>query len=195
MKSMKKLLRGAFPVVLTVLLLLGSSLSTVRAEYGDDAYAFMKTLQQDYPQRASNFEQLKRAEDWLLGQVRYMGYDTALQPYTTSTASGEGVAGENIIFTKPGTSDRVIVVGAHYDCVSQTAGTDDNASGVGVLLELANRFSAKETPAYTIRFILFCDEEPGFLGSSYYVSQLSQEEIDRIACMINIDTIGGGDYM
>ena len=91
-------------------------------------------------------------------------------------------------------SDRVIVVGAHYDCVEQTFGTDDNASGVGVLLELASIYSTKESP-YTIRFILFSAEEPGCLGSQYYVDNLSQEERDRIACMINIDTIAAGDNM
>lgn len=46
-------------------------------------------------------------------------------------------------FFKQGASDRVIVVGAHYDCVEQTFGTDDNASGVGVLLELASIYSTK----------------------------------------------------
>ena len=111
--------------------------------------------------------------------------------------SADGVTpcyGENLIFSKQGASDRVIVVGAHYDCVEQTFGTDDNASGVGVLLELASIYSTKESP-YTIRFVLFSAEEPGCLGSQYYVDNLSQEERDRIACMINIDTIAAGDNM
>ena len=55
-------------------------------------------------------------------------------------------------------------------------------------------YSTKESP-YTIRFILFSAEEPGCLGSQYYVDNLSQEERDRIACMINIDTIAAGDNM
>lgn len=171
------------------------SLESVYADYGDDAYAFMTQLQSDYPYRAVNVDNgmLTGARDWLCSQVNAMGYDYNVQPFTMNTKNGEAVYGENIIFSKQGASDIVIVVGAHYDCVLQTFGTDDNASGVGVLLELANRYSAKDSP-YTVRFILFSAEEPGCLGSQYYVENLSQEERDRIACMINVDTIAAGDY-
>lgn len=138
---------------------------------------------------------LSGAEEWLKAQIVTMGYEYMAQPFTMTSADGVTPCyGENLIFSKQGASDRVIVVGAHYDCVEQTFGTDDNASGVGVLLELASIYSTKESP-YTIRFILFSAEEPGCLGSQYYVDNLSQEERDRIACMINIDTIAAGDNM
>ena len=138
---------------------------------------------------------LSGAEEWLKAQIVTMGYEYMAQPFTMTSADGVTPCyGENLIFSKQGASDRVILVGAHYDCVEQTFGTDDNASGVGVLLELASIYSTKESP-YTIRFILFSAEEPGCLGSQYYVDNLSQEERDRIACMINIDTIAAGDNM
>ena len=170
---------------------------TVRAEYGDNAYSFMKQLQSNYPYRQVNSSNgmLSGAEEWLKAQIVTMGYEYMAQPFTMTSADGVTPCyGENLIFSKQGASDRVIVVGAHYDCVEQTFGTDDNASGVGVLLELASIYSTKESP-YTIRFILFSAEEPGCLGSQYYVDNLSQEERDRIACMINIDTIAAGDNM
>lgn len=170
---------------------------TVRAEYGDNAYAFMKQLQSNYPYRQVNSSNgmLSGAEEWLKAQIVTMGYEYMAQPFTMTSADGVTPCyGENLIFSKQGASDRVIVVGAHYDCVEQTFGTDDNASGVGVLLELASIYSTKESQ-YTIRFILFSAEEPGCLGSQYYVDNLSQEERDRIACMINIDSIAAGDNM
>ena len=170
---------------------------TVHAEYGDNAYAFMKQLQSNYPYRQVNSSNgmLSGAEEWLKAQIATMGYEYMAQPFTMTSADGVTPCyGENLIFSKQGASDRVIVVGAHYDCVEQTFGTDDNASGVGVLLELASIYSTKESP-YTIRFVLFSAEEPGCLGSQYYVDNLSQEERDRIACMINIDTIAAGDNM
>ena len=170
---------------------------TVHAEYGDNAYAFMKQMQSNYPYRQVNSSNgmLSGAEEWLKAQIITMGYEYMAQPFTMTSADGVTPCyGENLIFSKQGASDRVIVVGAHYDCVEQTFGTDDNASGVGVLLELASIYSTKESP-YTIRFILFSAEEPGCLGSQYYVDNLSQEERDRIACMINIDTIAAGDNM
>ena len=156
-----------------------------------------KQLQSNYPYRQVNSSNgmLSGAEEWLKAQIATMGYEYMAQPFTMTSADGVTPCyGENLIFSKQGASDRVIVVGAHYDCVEQTFGTDDNASGVGVLLELASIYSTKESP-YTIRFILFSAEEPGCLGSQYYVDNLSQEERDRIACMINIDTIAAGDNM
>ena len=197
MKICKRIKATVLSLCLIIGMCAASLPQTVRAEYGDSAYAFMKQLQSNYPYRQVNSSNgmLSGAEEWLKAQIVTMGYEYMAQPFTMTSADGVTPCyGENLIFSKQGSSDRVIVVGAHYDCVEQTFGTDDNASGVGVLLELASIYSTKESP-YTIRFILFSAEEPGCLGSQYYVDNLSQEERDRIACMINIDTIAAGDNM
>ena len=197
MKICKRIKATVLSLCLIIGMCAASLPQTVHAEYGDNAYAFMKQLQSNYPYRQVNSSNgmLSGAEEWLKAQIITMGYEYMAQPFTmTSADGGTPCYGENLIFSKQGASDRVIVVGAHYDCVEQTFGTDDNASGVGVLLELASIYSTKESP-YTIRFILFSAEEPGCLGSQYYVDNLSQEERDRIACMINIDTIAAGDNM
>lgn len=197
MKICKRIKATVLSLCLIIGMCVASLPQTVHAEYGDNAYAFMKQLQSNYPYRQVNSSNgmLSGAEEWLKAQIITMGYEYMAQPFTMTSADGVTPCyGENLIFSKQGASDRVIVVGAHYDCVEQTFGTDDNASGVGVLLELASIYSTKESP-YTIRFILFSAEEPGCLGSQYYVDNLSQEERDRIACMINIDTIAAGDNM
>lgn len=197
MKICKRIKATVLSLCLIIGMCAASLPQTVRAEYGDSAYAFMKQLQSNYPYRQVNSSNgmLSGAEEWLKAQIVTMGYEYMAQPFTMTSADGVTPCyAENLIFSKQGASDRVIVVGAHYDCVEQTFGTDDNASGVGVLLELASIYSTKESP-YTIRFILFSAEEPGCLGSQYYVDNLSQEERDRIACMINIDTIAAGDNM
>lgn len=197
MKICKRIKATVLALCLVIGMCAASLPQTVRAEYGDNAYSFMKQLQSNYPYRQVNSSNgmLSGAEEWLKAQIATMGYEYMAQPFTMTSADGVTPCyGENLIFSKQGASDRVIVVGAHYDCVEQTFGTDDNASGVGVLLELASIYSTKESP-YTIRFILFSAEEPGCLGSQYYVDNLSQEERDRIACMINIDSIAAGDNM
>ena len=197
MKICKRIKATVLSLCLIIGMCAASLPQTVHAEYGDNAYAFMKQMQSNYPYRQVNSSNgmLSGAEEWLKAQIVTMGYEYMAQPFTMTSADGVTPCyGENLIFSKQGASDRVIVVGAHYDCVEQTFGTDDNASGVGVLLELASIYSTKESP-YTIRFILFSAEEPGCLGSQYYVDNLSQEERDRIACMINIDTIAAGDNM
>lgn len=93
---------------------------------------------------------------------------------------------QNIIATKPGRlyPDQVIVIGAHYDSVSNP-GADDDGSGVASLLELARIFSVYDT-AYTIKFCAWDAEEVGLRGSSAYVA----ERRDRmVRGMIQIDMI------
>ena len=162
--------------------------------YGDDAYAYMQYLQSTYPNRAVAYPNLDAAAAWLKQEVAGMGYQYAEQPFSIDLGNGVIINGENIIFSKSGASDRVILVGAHYDSVL-TNGTDDNATGTGLLLETAKRLASDSTLPYTVRFVLFSAEEPGCYGSQYYVDNLSTEERARIACMYNMDTIGAGDNM
>ncbi|MGI6107662.1 MAG: M28 family peptidase [Lachnospiraceae bacterium] len=175
----------------------GSAAAGLEAKetYGDDAYIFANTLQTNYPVRSMNTANLDSARDWLVQTVQTLGFVPSVQHFEYPVPEkGWNLIGDNIIFSKQGSTDssKVIIVGAHYDSVG-TNGADDNASGVGVLLELANCVSAGTYP-YTIRFVLFSAEEPGVYGSRYYVENLSEEDRNSILCMINLDTIGAGDY-
>ncbi|SHI54529.1 M20/M25/M40 family metallo-hydrolase [Lutispora thermophila] len=99
----------------------------------------------------------------------------------------------NVIATKPGSSDKVVIVGAHYDSVTAGTGADDNASGVGIMLEAAEILANMDTP-YTIKFIAFAAEEIRFRGSKHYVENMTEEEIENTIAMINIDSCIGGDF-
>jgi aminopeptidase YwaD len=99
--------------------------------------------------------------------------------------------GRNIIATKRGATDRIIVIGGHYDSVEAGPGANDNASGTAVVLELARVFAGKQTQ-HTLVFIAFDAEEFGLYGSRHYVEQLSQTERSRIVAMLNFDMLGGG---
>ena len=48
---------------------------------------------------------------------------------------------------------------------------------------------------FTLRFIAFGSEETGLSGSGHYVRQLTDEEIDAIRVMINLDSVGSGTYL
>ena len=191
MKICKRIKATVLSLCLIIGMCAASLPQTVRAEYGDSAYAFMKQLQSNYPYRQVNSSNgmLSGAEEWLKAQIVTMGYEYMAQPFTMTSADGVTPCyGENLIFSKQGASDRVIVVGAHYDCVEQTFGTDDNASGVGVLLELASIYSTKESP-YTIRFILFSAEEPGCLvdDSGSIVQDWAVYQAQSAADLLGID--------
>ena len=94
--------------------------------------------------------------------------------------TGEGVGGES-----------VVIVGAHFDTVPDSMGASDNASGIGVLLTVAERMADSSLP-FTLRFIAFGAEETGLHGSDYYVESLSQAKLEDIQLMINLDSVGSG---
>lgn len=66
-----------------------------------------------------------------------------------------------------------LLVGAHYDTVTGSPGADDNASGLVVLLEVAERLN--RTPlARPVWLAAFCLEEQGLLGSAAFVARLKR---------------------
>jgi len=122
-----------------------------------------------------------------------LGYATEVQAFSFADEDSEQKAeSANVIAVKAGTSGQEIIVGAHYDSVEVGAGADDNASGVAVLLEAAEKIRNVRTP-YTIRFIAFGAEEADLDGSRFYVDQMSDTEIRNMVAMINLDSLIAGD--
>jgi len=84
-----------------------------------------------------------------------------------------------------------IIVSAHLDAYRNSPGASDNASGVGVLIELARHFTSLGSRLNTrITLIGFGSEELGVLGSRAYVSKHAQELRDCVL-NLNIDAVGG----
>ncbi len=125
----------------------------------------------------------------------------SVQPTTTTTYNVIAyLKGSN-----PETSDKHIVIGAHYDHLGMggkrsssrkpdtTAahnGADDNASGVAALLEIAEALAlGAEPPANSYLFIAFGAEEMGLLGSKHYVNN-PELPLEEIRVMINLDMVG-----
>jgi len=119
---------------------------------------------------------------------------------------------QNLIVEIPGKSQKIIYFTAHYDKtdanpltfislmlngILDTAlspfyfsdGALDNATGVSVVLELANRISKQEN-YYTYRFLFVGSEETGLRGSRVHVARLPHEEKSAIKFAVNIDTVG-----
>jgi Zn-dependent M28 family amino/carboxypeptidase len=103
------------------------------------------------------------------------------------------VAAANIDTERSGSTDEILVIGAHYDSVSGCPGANDNASGVAALIELA-RIVRPDTGRRTIRFVAFANEEPPFfmtdaMGSVVY-ARACRARGERIVGMFSLETIG-----
>jgi Peptidase family M28 len=97
----------------------------------------------------------------------------------------------NVICVLPGSTPETIVVGAHFDHISDGDGIIDNWSGASLLPSLLQNL-ADSTHKHTFIFVGFTGEEEGLLGSAYYVNQLSKEQLSQIEAMVNLDTLGLG---
>jgi putative aminopeptidase FrvX len=95
----------------------------------------------------------------------------------------------NVICALPGSSGKVIIVGAHFDHVSEGDGVVDNWSGASLLPSLYE--ALKNAPrSHTYLFIGFTDEEKGEVGSRFYAKQMSKDQVDATDAMVNMDTLG-----
>ncbi|HZR29732.1 MAG TPA: M28 family peptidase, partial [Terriglobales bacterium] len=74
----------------------------------------------------------------------------------------KGLKQPNIICELPGTTDSVIVVGAHFDHVDRGDGVVDNWSGASMLPSLYQALK-NEPRRYSFRFISFAGEEKGLV--------------------------------
>jgi putative aminopeptidase FrvX len=95
----------------------------------------------------------------------------------------------NVICFLPGTSDKAIIVGAHFDRVPEGDGVVDNWSGASLLPSLYEAIKI-EPRKHTYIFIGFTDEERGEVGSRFYVRQMTREQIAATIAMVNMDTLG-----
>ncbi len=89
-------------------------------------------------------------------------------------------------------SSKEILITAHYDTYRKNnPGASDNASGVGVLLELARYFKKIENELnYSLKFVAFGAEEIGITGSRSYLDD-NTASLKQCELLFNIDNVGG----
>ncbi|MGA8312646.1 MAG: M28 family peptidase [Terriglobales bacterium] len=95
----------------------------------------------------------------------------------------------NVMCILPGSTDKVIIVGAHFDYVRAGDGVVDNWSGASLLPSLYEAITI-EPRKHTYVFIGFTDEESGEVGSRFYARQMTKEQVAATEAMVNMDTLG-----
>lgn len=114
--------------------------------------------------------------------------------------TSDGMEGRNVIGYLDHGAPYTIVLGAHYDHLGYGAfgslhagepaihnGADDNASGVAMILELAQRL--QQHPEFNYLFIAFTGEENGLWGSNYYCEHPTFA-LANVTAMFNFDMVG-----
>lgn len=176
----------------------------------NDSYSYMTEFVSAYPYRLADSDSIQGAEDYLKSKLDSFGYDARILPEfkfefqyfdternISAVYSGSASNIEAVLDTD---SDKQIIIGAHYDNVfsgeksTEAQGANDNGSGVGVLLALAEYFAGKDIGA-DIRFVLFGANEYGLYGSADYIANMSEKEISDTLLYINLDGIAAGDYL
>ncbi|WP_426013929.1 M20/M25/M40 family metallo-hydrolase [Caulobacter sp. DWR2-3-1b2] len=116
------------------------------------------------------------------------------QPFTFTSRLGKILHGVNLVARIQGTSssDKVLVVSAHYDHLGIKNGkiyngADDNASGVAGLLAVAEAFKARP-PRHTVLIVAFDGEESGLRGAKAFVEK-PPVPLDTLGLEVNFDMI------
>ena len=121
----------------------------------------------------------------------------------TSEKNDSTETGENVIAYLDNKSENTVVIGAHYDHLGMGGegslyregpaihnGADDNASGVAMMLHLADSLQKKDSPKNNnYLFIAFSGEEEGLLGSNYFVKNPTIDT-KKVTYMLNMDMVG-----
>lgn len=197
---MKKIAKKWTLIAIAAQSIISLPVSAADLGFGETAVSEIEYLSENLAGRSVGTQKEQKTVDYLTGQLNSFGYQPNLQTFSFER-NGQTLTSSNIIAERKGTSGKQIIIGAHYDTAPSNAtldrsnlqGTNDNASGVGVLLELAQRLEANTNN--TVKFVLFGAEEVGLVGSEYYASNMSKEEVENTLVMVNMDSLVVGDKM
>jgi len=142
--------------------------------------------------RPSGSPNEQAAAQYIVETFTKLGYVPQVQKFSAWDEDENEFTSQNVIAVKQGASAREIIIGAHYDSGNEGLGADDNASGVGVMLEAAERVAKIQTP-HTLRFIAFGSEENDLDGSYFYAELMKPADVQNTIAYVNLDSLAAGD--
>lgn len=158
--------------------------------------------------RAAGSEGEERAKNYLVNYFKKIGLtNTYIQEFTFPKDSIHIDTAYNLIGLIDNKADSTIIIGAHYDHLGMGGaksrsltsnkvhnGADDNASGVAMMLMLAEHLKTSNIKHQTSKkfnylFIAFSAHEDGLYGSEAFVTE-KKYDLNKIKLMLNFDMIG-----
>jgi hypothetical protein len=154
----------------------------------DSAFLTARILSANFGSRVTGAQGTHNAAAYLAARLTALGLTVSTQEFPIVIRSSL-LTGRNVIGRSPGSAPGTIVLLAHYDgqfTSDQSAG--DNASGVGVLLELA-RTLEQRGHRHPITYVATDAAEWGMLGASVFAASLDPREV---AAAISLDHVENG---
>lgn len=203
-----------------IALLLGIHLGYSQGESVERVQKIVEYLASDQLEgRETGKEGEKLAADFIIEKMKLSGLspkgtESYLQQFSvtpkanphsqTADTTRKPINGKNVIGYIDNAAKNTIVFGAHYDHLGKGGegslyagkepqihnGADDNASGVALLLELAEDIKKDDQlKGNNYLFIAFSGEEKGLWGSNYF-SKNATINLESVNFMINFDMVG-----
>ncbi len=175
----------------------GSLAAAMTARFAPGAPAVFAHAQQltTLHGRAAGTADERAAAGYVAAHFAALGLSPGAPRYLQEFPLGAATS-TNVIGVLPGDDDaRHLLLGAHIDHLGVKdgavyPGADDNASGVAVLLGVAEAWRRSGfRPRHTILFVGFGAEEVGLVGSTYYVEHPARP-LAQMTAMINLDMLG-----
>lgn len=165
----------------------------------------LHTLAQRYP----IVEVVNTKLTWSVDQEHYLKAYLQLQDsvYTSTSSFSFAIdaktkmhTARNVIGFLPAKKKKApyLVLTAHYDHLGRMGtatyfpGANDNASGVAMLVALAEKFASNNLKDFNVVFIAFAGEEIGLLGSQFFV-QHATFPLQKVKFLFNLDIMGSGE--
>jgi Peptidase family M28 len=154
---------------------------------GERAYELAARFATRFTYRHSGTANNRESALWTSQQFAALGYETEAEEFS-ATLYGQSTPLQNVVAVRPGRSKEAIAIAAHLDQARTTVqGADNDASGMGIMLHLAEIFQNIDT-RYTLIFIATDAEEYGMLGAKHFNE--NHPLSGRVKAAISLDNVG-----
>jgi hypothetical protein len=160
----------------------------------DAATALAADLTVNAPSRVPGTPGATSAARWFSDQLTQYRITVRKEAFTATVPGHGAVHFVNLLASRPGLSQKTIVVMAHRDDTGAGPGANDNASGTAALLELARAY-APTTRAirvhqpYSLLFLSTDGAVYGGLGAAWFAAHAP--EASNVIAVVNLDAIAG----
>ncbi len=155
----------------------------------DNLKSHVEALSNYYAPRTIEFGTLNATGSYIHAEFSKFG-EAQYQPYSTLATEYK-----NVLLKLGPDTEKILVIGAHYDAQNNSLDIDGNASGVAALIELANQLSKNEDQlSIGIQLVAYPLSQKKSVTienmGSYHHASLLMEAKKSVKLMLSLDGVG-----